>query len=147
MHRGDVRGRLGVATGANRGLDEVHEHGEGMRHVRREGSGRADRARLLVGLLEVTSPERGQPSRLRGTPVTDSDPTWSGPLDELVGSSWARSSSPRHSRENDLQEPARPRQVLVSVGLAHLDRFVDQLLGFIPAARLEIVAGKLEHGE
>ena len=85
MHRGDVRRRLGVATGANRGLDEVHEHDEGMRDVRREGSGRADPARLLVGLLEVTPSERGQPAGLRDAPLSGSDTPWSGPLDELVG--------------------------------------------------------------
>ena len=52
---------------------------------------------------------------------------------------------PLRSRENHLREPARPGQVLIPVGRAHLARFVGQLLGFIPAARLEVVEGKFEH--
>jgi hypothetical protein len=51
-----------------------------------------------------------------------------------------------HSRENDLQETAWLGEVLVSVGVAHRDRFVDELLGFIPPACLEIVVGELEPG-
>ena len=141
-----MRCRLGIATGTNRGLDEIHEDSEGVRNVRREGSGRANLARLLVRLLEVTSPERGERSGLPGTPVTDSDPSWSGPLEELVAQLLDPIIVAPHSRENDLQESAWPGQVLVSVGLAHLDRFVDELLGFIPPACLEIVVGELEHG-
>ena len=78
--------------------------------------------------------------------MTDSDPSWPGPLEELFAQFLNPIIVASHSRENDLQESAWPDQVLVSVGSAHLDGFIDELLGFIPPAYLEIVVGELEPG-
>src|SRR5262245_16860043 len=75
-----------------------------------------------------------------------SDSSWSSPLEKFGAQRLDLIIVAPHRRENDLQESAWSGQVLVSVGVAHLDRLVDELLSFIPAAGLEIVVGEHEHG-
>src|SRR5438552_3307211 len=115
-----------------------------MRHVWRQNASWADHACLLVGLLEITLAERDQPTHLPGIPLTYSDSSWSAPLDKLVRQVLGPLTVASRCRDNGLDKPARPRQGLVTVGLADLDRFFNQLLGFIPVARLEIVVAQLD---
>src|ERR1700677_4415218 len=47
-----------------RGFDEVHDYPKREWDIRREGARRADRRRLLVRFLVVTTPERGERARV-----------------------------------------------------------------------------------
>jgi hypothetical protein len=141
LHRGDVCCRLSVAAGANRGVHEVHEHGQGVRDVRREGSGRADLARLLVGILVVTSPERGQPAGLAGVPLDHAEPTRSRPLDDGIQFQGPPVVSARR-RDQGQDQLGRPRQEPVSKLLGDPHHLAVQLGCFVPVAGKEVVPGQ-----
>src|SRR6516225_11036879 len=80
-------GRFGVAAGAKRCLDEVHQYVEGAWMVPGNDAGWADHARQPVGLLEIAPTERREPEHLPGKPLAGPHSARCGPAHDLVGPS------------------------------------------------------------
>src|SRR4029077_7104356 len=93
---------------------------------------RANPDQLLVGLLEVATPERDHATDLTGPPQVVLHPPRAAPLDERVRQLPRPLTAPPPRRDPPLEEAAQPRQRLIAMGLADPDRFVNESLSVIP---------------
>ena len=69
---------------ADGGLNEIHGYPQGQRDVRGEHTGRADRAGLPVGLLEIGPSQRHEHVHMAGVRLGQASASGRGPLDYLV---------------------------------------------------------------
>src|SRR5262245_61656380 len=115
-----------------------------MWDVRCEDTRRADPGGMLIGLLEVTPPERRQRTHVPCIPEPDLDAARRTPLDERFAELPGQFVVAPRGRDQTLKVAARPQRGLVSVSRAGPDRLVEKLLCFVPAAGMQIVDGELQ---
>ena len=126
--------RLIVAAGADGRFHQVHRYPQGIRHVRGEDPGRADRRRLLVGLLEISAAERGQRARVVGGQPSLDNPARESPADDLAGQLLDRVAVAARGRQQGLQFLGHPGPQGIAVGPGRLEAFAGQALGIVPPA-------------